>query len=179
MVDASTVAVAKAVEQRIRGELDSESFEHEFTLERGYAAWDLQLNQTDDLELHEVDKLRVDVVAHATQQTVDHSARSVVRRRLPIDIAVRRKFGSDGQDQDSGEIAIERIDELMLLVEQLEDLFIASRLEGFPAAVWDGEGGGTTIVAAPIREHLRGLRQFTAIIRVVFNVTKKLQINTA
>ena len=121
------------------------------------------------MALRDEDKLRVDVVGHMTEQTAELAARGgKVGLVNPVDIAVRKKFGPDKQCDDTGDVAIAAIDELILLVQQLYLMFMPIRLTDFPHSVWDGENGGTKILVAPDRRHLRDLRQFTGLIRVYF-----------
>lgn len=165
-MDAVQVAVAKAVVAR----LAAAQLSQRFTVERSYADWDMKLEAMDLLVLRECDKLRVDAVAHTTQQAAKLSARGKIQYTVPIDIAIRRKFGADKQNEDTGRIEIEEIDGLVLLVQQIHLLFTKERLalDGFNFAVWDEEGGGTNIVVNPDQKHLREHRQFTGIVRVFF-----------
>ncbi len=166
MPEAVAVSVAKAVVAQIVAARSTLS--KEFTLERSYADWEKPLDTMEDLALRESDKLRVDVVGHMTEQTAALSSRTSVQIITPIDIAVREKFGPDKQDDDTGRIELARVDELMLLTQELYLMFMPQRLTSFPGAVWDAANGGTKILAAPVKAHLRDLRQFTGLIRVVF-----------
>ena len=115
------------------------------------------------------DVLRVDVVGHMTEQTVELGTRGgKAALVIPVDIAVRQRLGRDKQNDDTGLVELEPIDELMLLVQQLYLMFMPIRLTDFAYAVWDGENGGVKILTAPDRRHLRDLRQFTGLIRVYF-----------
>lgn len=176
MSDAVLVTVAKAVTSRIAAAVAEGEFGTAvFTPERTYADWDLELTNIDALDLRDSDKLHVDVVSHTTQQATQLSSRGTIQYTVPVDIAVRRKFGTDKTSDDTGRVAVEEIDKLMLLVQQLHVLFTAQRLvQDFEHAVWDNAAGGTNIVAAPVRQHLRELRQFTGIIRIFFRVDVKL-----
>lgn len=164
MADAVSVATAKAVVERIQ----AATLSQQFTLERSYAEWDLELTKLDLLELRESDKLRIDVVAHTTEQETALQTRGGVRYKIPVDIAIRKKFGPDKQNDDTGRIEVEEVDALILLLQEVHLLFVKQRLGDTNLSVWDGENGGTQILAAPIREHLRTLRQFTGLIRIVF-----------
>lgn len=158
------VAIAEAVKDRIESATALTS--REYTVRRSYLEWDLELKGLEKAELQEAEKLLIDVVAHSTDQQVELSARGVLRYTVPIDIAVRRKFGESEKDLATGRIKVEEIDKHVLLVEELHKMFTTYRLGDFPYAVWDNEKGGTTILANPHRDHLRELRQFTGIVRV-------------
>lgn len=177
MADAVQVAVANAVVAKIQ---DSE-LEHDFVPERSYADWDLKLEGMDLLELRDIDKLRVDVVAHTTQQQSGVSARGKARFIVPVDIAVRRKFGKDKQKEDSGRIKVEEIDALVLLVQTLCVMFTQAVLEidGYDGAVWDSENGGTQVLANPDQKQLREKRQFTGLVRLFFRVDVTLNAKSA
>ncbi len=171
MPEAAAVSVAKAVESQIRSAMEADELAAQFTLVRSYADWEFDAKTQDDLALREEDKLRVDVVGHMTEQTVELAARgSKAALVIPVDIAVRRRLGRDKQNDDTGLLELEPIDELMLLVQQLYLMFMPTRPTDFPHSVWDGENGGVKILVAPDRRHLRDLRQFTGLIRVFFKV---------
>lgn len=171
MPEAAAVSVAKAVETQIRAAMEADELATRFTLVRSYADWEFDAKTQDDLTLREEEKLRVDVVGHMTEQTVELGTRggkaTIV---IPVDIAVRQRLGRDKQDDDTGLVELDPIDELMLLVQQLYLMFMPIRLTNFAYAVWDGENGGVKILTAPDRRHLRDLRQFTGLIRIYFKV---------
>jgi hypothetical protein len=162
-------AVAVSVADAVVKQIESATLSQQVTPRRSYADWELDLSKSDLLEHREADKLHVDVVAQMTEQRVELAARGGrLKYIIPVDIGVRRKFGADKQNDDTGRIDIAEVDALMLLVQELYELFMPQRLTEFPFAVWDGENGGTRILAAPVRDHLRKMRQFTGLIRVVF-----------
>lgn len=171
MPEAAAVSVAKAVESQIRTAMEADELATRFTLVRSYADWEFDAKTQDDLVLREEDKLRVDVVGHMTEQKVAMDARGgKVFLVIPVDVAVRKRLGRDKQDDDTGLVELEPIDELMLLVQQLYLMFMQTRLTDFAYAVWDGENGGVKILTAPDRRHLRDLRQFTGLLRIHFKV---------
>lgn len=172
MSQAVSVAIAEEVRKRIRSA--NTLSERDFTVTRSYLEWDLELKGLENAGLQEVDKLLIDVVAHTTEQQVELSARDVLRYTVPIDIAIRRKFGEDKKDQETGRIKVEEIDKLVLLTEEVHGLFIPARLTEFPYHVWDNDKGGTQIVVNPHREHLRELRQFTSIVRTFLRADRNL-----
>lgn len=172
-MDAAIVAVRKSVVARIESKR-LELVTNEFTLEGGYATWDLALSQTDLMEMRECDKLRLDVVSHGSLQQIGMSSRTTVQYSVPIDIAIRRKFGQDKQNDDTGLIEVDAIDKLLLLQEQVHLMFTQQRLTDSQLTVWDGEGGGTRPLWSPNLEHLRQWRQFSGLIRVFFRVDMKL-----
>jgi len=158
---AATVTAAKSVLEMLRA---AEFSQRGFILERSYADWDHEHNKSDELAIDESDKLRVDVVSHTISQTMDLSSRTSVQFTSPIDIAVRRKFGQDKQDKATGRINVEELDALMLFTQEIYVLLTKKRLKNDLQHVWEG----LEIVAAPLRQHLRELHQFTGIVRVTF-----------
>lgn len=158
MPEAVSVSVAKGVLAMLAAATLSKTI----SPERSYADWEMLL------ELAEEDGLRVDVVAVTTEQKTDLSSRGSSQFLIPIDIAVRRKFGVDRQDDDTGRIEIAEIDALCLLVQEIHELFTPLRLVDFTAGVWQEN----RILVCPIKEHLRLNRQFTGIVRVTFRVDK-------
>lgn len=160
MAEAVAVSIAKAVEIRIRGT----KFAQEFIVERSYADWDLKLEDLDTLEMKDSDKLRIDVVNHSTGHAIEQVARGKLKFTVPIDIAIRKKFGPADSGGDTGRINLAAIDELMELTQRIYTLFAHQELNGFPESTQEE----TEIMVAPFREHLRELRQFTSIVRVTF-----------
>ncbi len=177
MSDAVAVSVAKTVTGMIAAASSAGSLSQRFTPERSYADWDLQLELMDLLVLTGCDKLYVDVVTHTVQQSAKLSSRGTIQYVVPIDIAVRRKFGADKQNDDSGRIAIEEIDGLVLLVQELHLMFTKQRLAETNLAIWDAENGGTNILVNPDQKHLRENRQFTGLIRIFFRADAPLTTN--
>ena len=176
-----TLPIAAAVAQAVVDKIQASALEHDFTPERSYADWELKLENMDLLDLRDIDKLHVDVVAHTTQQQQDVSARGMARFIQPVDIAVRRKFGQDKQKEDTGRIKIEEIDALVLLVQQLCLMFTQVLLDvtDYPGAVWDSENGGTSILYNPDQKTLREKRQFTGLIRIFFRVDAPLNVSSS
>jgi hypothetical protein len=163
MSEAVEVSVAKAVVT----ELAAATLSQKITPVRSWADW-VQPLETDDT--CKENTLYVDVVPVATAQEVEASSRSTLRYTCPIDIAVRKKVGADRQDEDTGRIVIEEIDSLMVLVQEIHELFTLARMQDFDAAAWQG----TKRLVAPHKPHLRDMRQFTGIVRVSFRVDRKV-----
>lgn len=175
LTEAVVVTVAKAVEKQITDAQTAAKFTpNAFTIERSYIDWDMSHQNSGSLELPEDARRRVDVVGHMTEQRVILASRGDVQLIVPVDIALREKFGTDQQDLATGRVKLEHIDANMLLLQQLYLMFMPQRLTEFPFSVWDGENGGTQILAGPSRAHLREWIQFTGIIRVTFRVDIKL-----
>lgn len=169
--DAVQVAVGKAVTNHLL----AADLSQLATIERSYADWELKLETMDLLELQQdIDKLRIDVVVHTTLQELSMVSRGAVRYVVPVDIAVRRKFGADKADDATGRVRIEEVDKLVKLVQEINLLFSQQRLAEFQYAVWDGEKGGTSILACPQQSHLREKRQFTGLVRVFFRADVSL-----
>lgn len=154
MPDAVSVGVAKAV----TAALAAATLSQEFTPERSYADWDLELSDSDCLH--------VDVATVINKQACFLLARGKKRFRIPVDIAVRKRFGTDKQDDDTGRVLVEQIDALCLLVEEIHSLFLKGDLNGFDSAQWEQ----TEIIASPATPLLAKLRQFVGIVRVTFLV---------
>lgn len=163
---AISVLVAEAVKDRIIAGADRLT-ETQYTVRRSYLEWDLDLKGLEHADLQDDEKLLIDVVAHSTLQETELSARGKNRFTVPVDIAVRRKFGELEKDRTTGRIKIEEIDRYVLLIEELHLMFTATSLaDDFPYSVWDNDKGGTRIVVNPDRDHLREMKQFTGIVRV-------------
>jgi len=161
MPEAVSVTVAKFVTSQITAATLSQA---DRTIDRSYADWDLEFKNTDSMALSEADKLRIDIASHTTEQAAELSTRGTLKFTAPIDIAVRRKFGSDTLDSATGRIPVAEIDALVLLTQELHVLLTKLRTSDALAAVWET----TQLLSNPITEHLRELRQFTSIIRIGF-----------
>lgn len=164
---AITVAVAEAVKARIISAGPQSLTERYYTVRRSYLEWDLELKGLENAGLQEEEKTLVDVVSHTTLQQVELSSRGKGYFTVPIDIAIRRKFGDTEKDLETGRVKVEEIERYVLMVEELHRMFLAMSLaDDFPYSVWDNDKGGTLILVNPDRDHLREMRQFTGIVRV-------------
>lgn len=159
MPDAEAVKVAKEVYNVLNGAKLSQ----EFNLERGYAAWDLKLDGDHD------QPLRIDVAIVTTRQEPELANRGGdINYTVPIDVCIRKKFGPEDQDDDTGRIANEKIDPLMYFVQEVHKLFVMRRLANDLNIAWKEN---PTLTVAPQIKLLREHRQFTALIRLVFVAT--------
>jgi hypothetical protein len=165
---AVAVETAKGVLALIASSVASEEYSQRFTPERSYADWDLELKEIDKAELRDEDKLHVDVLTLTTGQGVNLAARGKYIMPATIDIAVRRKFGRDKLNDDTGRILVDEVDALVLLVEEIAQSLTPQRLNDANLSIWDASDQATQILVNPISEHLRGMRQFTGIIRAKF-----------
>lgn len=159
-----TTAVSVAIAQAVADEIGQIEFGGQpIAAVRSYADW--------ELELSDAGTLNIDVVAVSTEQKSELLARGAKAKYvIPIDIAVRYRFDPSQQDDDTGRIDLEQIDQLVLLVETLHEQFLPNRLTEFQAGVWIE----TKILVCPVLKHLRELRQFTGIVRVTFEAAKDL-----
>lgn len=161
--DARQVAVGKAVAEFIA----AADLSQKATVERSYADWDLKLESMDLLELQQnIDKLRIDVVVHSTLPKPVRISRGSVEFIIPVDIAVRRKFGADLKDDKSGRPRIEEVDKLIGLVEEITLLFRRDNDRVFEFTIDEDTGDGVTILANPHPQHLREKQQFTGMVRM-------------
>ena len=156
----TATAVSVGVAQAVAAALAAADLSQDFTPERSYANW--------ELELENADCLRVDVVAVIDKQTCVLFTRGKKRYTIPVDIAVRKRFAPNEQDDETGRIDIAELDALCLLTEEIHGLFMKESLDGFDSAVWDR----TEISVSPVTDHLKKFRQFTSIVRIPFVVDK-------
>ena len=152
------VAVAVSVAEAVRLMLEKGSFSQEFSLARSYGEWDLSLEDTETL--------RVDVANVSTKQEVELAARGgKLAYTIYVDVAVRKKL----EAENTGYVPNELVDPLMHLVQELHAFFVQERLRGNEAKqIWKED---PRIMAAPVLKHLREMRQFTGLIRLVFRAT--------
>lgn len=157
MSDAVGVAVAKAVTAMISAAALATKPD---VIERSYADW--------TIELKSACGPRIDVVLVTTEQKRSQASRGSSKFILPVDIAIRQKFSSNNRDDDTHRVDIGQIDALLLLTEQIEDLFEAVSLTEYTEATWIE----TKPIVVADKELLRTKAQFTAVLRLVFEVMK-------
>jgi hypothetical protein len=160
-------AVEVSIADAMVSDLDGASLSQTFTPVRSYADWVQPLEQDDALK---ESTLYVDVVPVATAQEIDAASQVTLAYTCPIDVAVRYKFGQDKMDSDNGRVVLAEIDKLMLLVQEIHELFTLRRMQSFNDAAWQG----TKRLVAPHKPHLRDFRQFTGIVRVTFTAHRKV-----
>ncbi len=158
MADAIAVSVANAVVSYLAAAGTTTSIDPE----RSYADW--------ELALEDAETLHVDVALVTSELGIGLSARGMERFVVPVDVAIRKRFGTDKQDDDTGRIDLANIDELMLLTQEVFEAFLPHRLTTFTDAVWES----TKVLVAADRDMLRTARQFTSVIRVTFVVNKAI-----
>jgi hypothetical protein len=156
---AVVVEVAQAVQAMITAATLSQT---EYTLERSYADW--------ELELKKATPLRVDLVTVINKQRIELDTRNSYSYTIPVDIAVRQRFTDDKWQDDNGRAVVSEVDALMLFTQEIYELFMPNRLTTYTDAVWNS----TEILVAPHTEHLRQNKQFTAVIRLVFGVNRTM-----
>jgi hypothetical protein len=153
-----------AVVEALRQELEDNvsSFVLQFTPERSYADW--------DLKLEDADELHVDVALHSTEIETELATNGRIKYTVPIEVGIRKRFEQAEQESSTGRIALGEIDNLVLLVTQIHEFLCKDRLTDFDDAVWVE----TSIRAAYIPRHLKELRQFTGIVRLVYRIDRAL-----
>lgn len=162
MDDAIPVQVAETVRSMIEAAttVTVNPLSLEFTLERSYADW--------DLALEDATETRVDVAFVSTKIEAELAARGGrLAYTVPVDVCIRKKFGPEHQCDRTGRLSNSAIDPLVLLTQELFVLFTMRRLANDGSIVWKED---PKLLACPINKHLRELRQFTSLIRLMFEV---------
>ena len=126
---------------------------------------DYALERTGDELLH------VDVVATITKQKVELSTNGSYSYTVPIDVVIRKHLGEDKQVDGTGRVARAAVKEMMFLTQQLFEYAMPERLPDFDEAVWQA----TEILVAPNTKHLRDWKQFSAIVRITYEVEKDFE----
>lgn len=163
LTTASIVSVADAVVAAIEVARTSLS-QQEFDLERNYADW--------SLDLVDASPLRVDVVPVSTKQESILEARGrKLKYVCPIDIAIRKKFGQEHLNENTGRLPNAVVDELVLFTQEIHELFTQLRFTGFTAGVVEED---PKLLANPVLKHLREYKQFTSVVRLTFRVERAL-----
>jgi len=104
-------------------------------------------------ELKDLKTLKVSVVPKSRKITQD--ARCHTSDEIEVDIGIMKKIADDSE-----------LDGLMKLVEDMEGIFKAERLTGYPSAVCVKKTNDP--IYDP--EHLRQFRQFTSVLTLTFKV---------
>src|SRR5690606_8200632 len=124
-------AVFVEVTKAVCDELAEGSFSQAFVPERSYADWEKPL---EDHELG-VNNLTVDVVGVMTNQAITEATRGSepkIKYGVSVDVAVRKRFGTDKQDEHTGRVLIAEVDALALLVQEIFEFFHLNRIAGSP-----------------------------------------------
>jgi hypothetical protein len=153
VAEAVTVDLRTAV---VAGEFDGIDFDPV----RSYGEW--------KDEQGDIGCLRVDVVPIPHLET-DNDARESVGYAVSVDIVIRKWFGQKDSDP-GGKIELAEIDRLVLLTEEIHELFVEARLTTYDEASWRE----TSIRACAPRDHLQNYSMFLGVIRVTFDVSKRL-----
>lgn len=156
MATAILVSTADAV----LNSLADQRFSQEFEPERSYADWELPLEDSDDLH--------VDIVP-VNSPDFELETRGSISYAPQVDIVVRKRLAQDQQEAD-GSFVLPEIDDLVYLVEEIAEYFVADRFSEIESIVWQR----TQILAAYKPSHLRQHRQFTGIVRLTFSATSDL-----
>jgi hypothetical protein len=108
-------------------------------------------------ELPEMAQLKVTVVPSAVEITT--AGRNRATERYRIDIGVQKKLASED---------VAEVDALSGLAQEIADHFRFKRLAGYPSAVW------VRTEHEPLYDpaHMEQMRQFTAVIRLTYQVTR-------
>jgi hypothetical protein len=128
--------------------------------------------QFDEL-LEDLGTLHCDVVP-VSNADVPLAARGTKRYRCPIGIGLRKRFGQEDTDAETGLVIQSRVHELEDVLQAIEDLFTGKRLgDDELNAAWVQ----TDYAANYSRAHLRENRQFTGIIRMTFDAFREVPVN--
>jgi len=146
-----TVALLVQLQAAVIAELNDAAFaaEHgeEFVAVRKYRA---------EYEVKDLTDLKVTVVPKAADRTI--ASRGETAQEFQIDVAVQQRLPADFEQ--------ERIDELLLLVEQIAEWMLARRPATFTTAIC------VAVSETPIYsvEHLDAMRVLTAPVTLTFKV---------
>lgn len=164
MPDAIPVQVAESVVRMIEtGRTRTvEPLSQEFEIERSYAEWELALEDNEHI--------RIDVAVVSTRIEIELGARGgLLLYTVPVDVAIRKKFQPQDQCDVTGRVLASSVDPLVLLTQEVFTLFTTLRFSSNEQRiVWKED---PKLLACPIHKHLRELRQFTSLMRLVFQAT--------
>lgn len=154
------IAILVSTADAVLAVLAEHRFSQEFEPQRSYANWELPLEDSDDLH--------VDVVP-VNSPEFDLETRGSIGYVPQVDIVIRKRLAQDQQEPD-GSLILPEIDDLVYLVEEIAEHFVADRFSEVESIAWQR----TQILAAYKPSHLRQHRQFTGIVRLSFSATSDL-----
>lgn len=155
-------AIIIDVADAIAAELNDHDFGHDYTAERSYGDW--------DMELSDLEHVHVDVVP--AEAKIEQDDRGETLHTVSIDVGIRKRFGPTTHMSDTGRVDKAEVNALVSLLQTFAEYLspvgaLAGRLPDVPEAAWDS----VQVRALFIKDHLRELRQYTGIIRVTYQVT--------
>lgn len=157
--DGALTTACELVLRAIKG--NQAGFGIEFTAERSYADW--------KLELEELNELRVDVVPAAI--TSVPASRATLLHEVGIDIGVRKRFGMEDSEATTGRIDLEEKDRLSKFVLDIHKFLSSHAQRQIGTNVtWKS----TELRAVYLAEHLKQYRQFTGIMRATYSVYEEI-----
>lgn len=158
-------AVLVSLADGLAAEINAHSFNTAFEFEavRSWGAFDLDLADTKEPELH------VDIVPAGLPKTDLADRGGTVDWNASADIILRYKFPRTSTEESTGEIERGQVDALVNLTEQIIDMLYSDdhrRLQNYDAANILASGVEVRTIAS--RKDLREKRQFLAILRVTY-----------
>lgn len=155
-------AVDIDIADAVKDALEAGAFSVAIEPVRSYAEW--------DEALEDLNTLHVDVVPVQTGPATELETRGEVEYTCEIDIGVRYRFGTSESESSTGRVAVEEVDRLKLLVQEIAEFFMTDRFDDATAGVWQE----TEIKLGWSRKHLRQMRQFFGFVRLTFLATRTL-----
>ncbi len=155
MAEAELIKVAEAIRKELAGAVFSQSFQPV----RSYDT---------DTELEDLDVLHVDVVPAGL--TPEPESNTSMAYDCMVDIGIRKRFGSDAVDSDTGKLEEEEIDRLLAFEQDMIQFFPQRGLTAYTSAKFIS----IEVRIAWVPEHIRQYQQFTGILRVTYRSTKAL-----
>lgn len=139
----------------------------DFNAKRRYFDW--------DLDFSDLSGLVVEVVYRVTQPegSIRLDSASSMAYTAAVDIVIRQRFGPDDRQTTDGRLKNESVDPLVLLLEELHELFVGTRnsipLDDVTAATWQSSDVLSWVNQAKLRKGL-----FEGVVRVEFEYQKAI-----
>ena len=170
MSDAVSIQVAQAIADEINAAAEAGEFAiGKFVCRRSYVDWDEKFS---DLSCMQVD---VVYTSHSAGggSTIQLDNYASLLYRVPIDIAIRKRFDPCDRDPDTNRLKNEPVDELVTLLQELHELFATRRNSGVtPLTAIDANWIDADVLSWVNQRKLRaGL--FEGVIRIMFHVSRE------
>lgn len=170
------ISIADAIATELNTGFAASSFGASFQktkAERSYPDWDHALEESGSL--------KVDVFPFGAK--LETLTRGSWKYRVATDVGIRFRFNQEYTDESKPKrIEKAAVDRLVQLTEDVGEYFAqcqptqtGRRLTAVPAAVWTpgGGDGGTDFRVWFNADHLKELRQFTGVVRLVYTVPRR------
>jgi hypothetical protein len=162
MSDAVDIRIAEAIKEELKAaDLGTPGL----VVDRNYASWKVELTTTDTPT--------IDVVPFKCSP-IDLADRGTIKYEVVTDLFIRKRFGVSDQETETGKLKKASVDGMCLLREYVLEFFTPDRTHSGRRLATEQDAVWTEIdvVVSIDRKHLSGMSQFSAWVRVTYEIDK-------